>query len=522
MVTMHHEQGVAFAADGATRFTGRPTSSLATAGPGATNTLTIIASAWFDSVPTIFLSGQVQSYLLKDDRPLRQFGLQECDLLPMAASVTKRAKRAATAAEVPALLDEALRVALEGRPGPVLIELPYDVQAMPDQADSRARRGVDYPGPDPVPAEALGELFDALAAAQRPVMLLGGGVRLAGAAERIRELRGCSAPRSPCRHDRPGRAARERSAAARRHRDVRRPLGEHAGSFEADVLLVLGSRLDHGVLGCRCGAVRRGGGPSSRWTATPARCSGSRACRRRRRPRRLRRRRAAAGPSAGYPADWQDWRAHVAELRARWPDTEELAGCRGINPNVLMRQLSAVSPAAAAFVVDEGQHLWWACQSMQPAEGQRFLAALGLAACGWSFPAAVGVAHATGRPWSCWCGDGAFQFNLQELQTRRPRTRAGEDRARGQRQPRQRAPAPGNSVRRPVHRNRPGLRLRLPDFVRLAQAYGIDSQSVAAPGDIGPTRCTGCGTMRRPPRCCGCRSTRTTAASRTCPSALRS
>src|SRR5689334_6667838 len=127
LVNMHHEQSVAFAVDGFGRLNGTPAVGLGT-GPGATNMLTPIASSFLDSVPGVFITGQVQSYLLRGTRPVRQFGLQECDISAMAAPVTKGTWRPETAAEVPAILDEAIALSLDGRPGPVLVELPTDLQ----------------------------------------------------------------------------------------------------------------------------------------------------------------------------------------------------------------------------------------------------------------------------------------------------------------------------------------------------------------------------------------------------------
>lgn len=481
IVTMHHEQGVAFAADGATRLLGRPAVALATAGPGATNTLTAIASAYLDSIPTIFLSGQVQSYLMKGERPVRQFAFQECDLLPMAAPVTKLARRASSAREVPELLSLAMEVALSGRPGPVLIEVPYDVQAMPAPPGARAEPAA-APVPGPVPAAVVDEVLAALSAGQRPAVIIGGGVRIAAAAERIGALlhrigvpvAASASALDVLPYDDPLRLG---------------VIGMYGNRWvnlavsEADVVLVIGSRLDHGTIGADVSPWRRGR------QIFQVDCD----------PGEMQRVRGvhqvvadigafadAALPLARareFPA-WETWHARVAALRARWPDTEELAGCPGINPNVLMGQLSSASPPAAAFVLDEGQHMWWAIQSIRPAGGQRVITALGLAPCGWAFPASVGMAHTTRRPVVALVGDGAFQFNIQELQTvvrgRLPikivildngshgNVRQLQEQAFGRRYT---ATVPGHGY-------------DVPDFVQVARAYGVEGRSVSAPGDV--------------------------------------
>ncbi len=481
IVTMHHEQGVAFAADGATRLLGRPAVALATAGPGATNMLTAIAGAYLDSIPTIFMSGQVQSYLMKGERPVRQFAFQECDLLPVAGPITKLAMRARSAPEVPGLLDLAMKVALEGRPGPVLIEVPYDVQAMPAPAGARPERAA-VPVPGPVPAPVVQEVFDALAAGERPAVVIGGGVRLAGAAGRVRELvRLLGVPV----------VASATALDVLPHDDPLRlgVIGMYGNRWanlavsEADVVLVLGSRLDHGTLGADVSPWRRGK------QIYQVDCD----------PGEMHRVRGihpveadigafadAALPLARareFPVR-EDWHARVAGLRAQWPDTEELAGCPGINPNVLMRQLSAAAPRDAAFVLDEGQHTWWGIQSIQPAQGQRIVVALGLAPCGWAFPAGVGMACTSGRPVLALVGDGAFQFNIQELQT----VMRGhlpikivvlDNGSHGNVRQLQEHAFGGRYIS-----TVPSHGYDTPDFVHVAQAYGIDSRSVSEPADV--------------------------------------
>ncbi|HEY8981598.1 MAG TPA: thiamine pyrophosphate-binding protein [Streptomyces sp.] len=481
LVTMHHEQAVAFAADGAGRYHASPAIALATAGPGATNMLTAIGSAYLDSVPALFITGQVQSYLLKGEREVRQYGFQECDVVAMAAPVTKAAWRATSAAEVPALLDEAVRVATSGRPGPVLLELPSDVQTAPAPAEVRPRPAANLVEPFR-DAAAVEKMLEAFIAAARPTVLVGGGVQAAGAEAVTRAralLRQLGAP-----------TASSVTALDVLPADDQLRLGMigmygnrwvNLAMDESDFVLVLGSRLDFGTVGADVAAWRRGR-TVYQVDVDPAEM------------RRLR----SVHPLVADLGDFLDtalplaerqkfpdrkaWRERTEELRARWPDTRELAGCPGINPNTLVRQLSAASSAAAAFVVDAGQHLWWACQSIQPAEGQRFLPALGLGPCGWAFPAAIGVAHTTRRPVVLFAGDGAFQFNIQELQTivrdRLPvkivvvdngshgSVRQLQEQAFGSRYP---TTVEGYDA---------------PDFVRVAQAYGVAARAVAEPDGV--------------------------------------
>jgi acetolactate synthase-1/2/3 large subunit len=124
-------------------------------------------------------------------------------------------------------------------------------------------------------------------------------------------------------------------------------------------------------------------------------------------------RQAGADALPSYAA----WNEEIAAKRAEWPDTAELPDVEGTNPNVLMHQLSAVSGPAGAFVVDVGQHQQWAAQSLELHADQRFLTSGGMGAMGFSLPAAIGAALATGKPAVVIAGDGCFQLNLQELET---------------------------------------------------------------------------------------------------------
>jgi acetolactate synthase I/II/III large subunit len=479
LVNMHHEQSVAFAVDGFGRFNGTPAVGLGT-GPGATNLLTPITSSFLDSIPAVFITGQVQSYLVKGARPVRQFGLQEADIRAMAGPVTKGTWRPETAADVPAILDEAIALSLDGRPGPVLVELPSDLQTaqVPDERQPRprppAKTGMDDAG-------GLSSLFDELSAAERPLVLVGGGVRAAHATEACRALLACL--------DVPVIA----TVSALDVLDADDPLRvgllgmfgnrwANLAAMEADFVLVLGSKLDLGTIGADVNAWAKGrmiyqvdcdpGEMGRVRTARTIVADLGEFCR-----SALEVARDHAPP--GRPR----WTQRLDELRQAWPDTNELGDCDGINPNVLARELSAASPTECDFVVDAGQHLWWTAQSIQPRLGQRFLPSLGLGPCGYSLPAAIGVALSSHRPAVVVVGDGAFQFNLQELQTvvrnRLPiKILLVDNRCHG-------------SVRQFQEENLEArypttvIDYDTPDFTRLAEAYGIRSREVSEPDGVG-------------------------------------
>ncbi len=126
----HHEQAAAMSADAYARVTGGLGCAIGTSGPGATNMITGIAGAWFDSVPVIYISGQVATYRMKKDTGVRQLGFQETDILPMVEPITKYAVMIKDPAQIAYELEKATYIAISGRPGPVLIDIPDDLQRL--------------------------------------------------------------------------------------------------------------------------------------------------------------------------------------------------------------------------------------------------------------------------------------------------------------------------------------------------------------------------------------------------------
>ena len=129
VVSLRHEQSAAMAADVYGRLTGIPGVALATSGPGATNLLTGIAGSYFDSSPAVFITGQVNRGEQRGQRDIRQQGFQETDIVAMARPVTKAAWMVEDAEAFPSMLEDAFALATEGRPGPVLLDIPMDVQS---------------------------------------------------------------------------------------------------------------------------------------------------------------------------------------------------------------------------------------------------------------------------------------------------------------------------------------------------------------------------------------------------------
>ena len=418
IVSMHHEQGAAFAAEGWARMKGVPGVAMATSGPGATNLLTGIGSCYFDSVPTVFITGQVNRHEQKGDRAIRQLGFQETDIVAMAKPITKAAWLVNDPDELPAIMEKAFALALSGRPGPVLIDIPMDVQrhVLADSVQVpvfNTNMGIE--AVDAIArASFLTQLAESLARASKPIVLAGGGVRSGRAIEAFRAL--IDHLQIPVVH-----SLMAVDVLPTAHPQRFGMIGSYGnrwanlGFGQSDFVLVLGSRLDIRQTGsdlegfgkgrvfyhvdCETGELNNRVLGCVTWLEELAPF--------------LKAAILELAPASGYRADWQ---AELEQLRQQWPDTRELLSATGINPNAFMHRLSAHTKYAQAYVADVGQHQMWAAQSLDFEEHQRFMTSGGMGAMGFALPAGIGAALASG-PAVVIAGDGGFQLNIQELQT---------------------------------------------------------------------------------------------------------
>jgi len=470
LVTMHHEQAAALAACGWAQVTGRPGVALATSGPGAVNLLTGVATAYFDSIPAVFLTGQVNSGEISAGSSMRQLGFQETDVVSMAAPVTKGARQAASAGEIPDLLCWAFDLAASGRPGPVLLDLPMNFQRgeVNENVDCGAAPKTAVNGQ--ALADFTGALGEALERAERPLLLVGNGVARSGTAKVLSEL--VRLWEIPAVWSLMGKGLLEDCGDL-----ASGMIGTYGNRWanralvESDLLLVLGSRLDIRQTGVDTEALQRGRA-IFQVDIDRGELGG-----------RVR-------PTKGLVADLADvvpalaslrprpcraWRERLRALRELWPDTAEFDLPSGIHPNRLMARIGAASAKAAGFVTDVGAHQMWAAQSL-PVEGRRFLSSGGMGAMGYALPAAIGATLAAGAPFVVLAGDGGFQCNIQELQTV---VRNGlplkivivDNRSLGMVRQFQEAYFEGRL---------PGTvwGYDAPDFERIALAYGIDARTV--------------------------------------------
>jgi len=190
-VCNHHEQSCAMAADGYARQNGKLGACYATSGPGGTNTITGIVGCWQDSTPVVFLTGQsktTQTIQVSGIEGLRQFGTFEVDIVPMVKSVTKYAEMITDAKTVRYHVEKALYLATSGRPGPVLLDLPLDIQGAQIDPDEQVGYTPEKPQSYAPTVQEIAQVAEHLKNAKRPVILAGYGVRVAGAVEELRLL----------------------------------------------------------------------------------------------------------------------------------------------------------------------------------------------------------------------------------------------------------------------------------------------------------------------------------------------
>ncbi|MFA5329303.1 MAG: thiamine pyrophosphate-binding protein [Prolixibacteraceae bacterium] len=415
IVSMHHEQAAAMAADAYGRITNKPGITLATSGPGATNLLTGIGNCYFDSVPAIFITGQVNLNEQKGDLPTRQIGFQETDIVNMAKPITKEAYAVKTAKEIPFIFEEAYRMATSGRPGPVLIDIPMNIQ----------NEKIDLPV---LKTTAIGKevnateqqtffrnYLTALKNSNRPLVLVGRGIRSSGSVEQFQNfLRKYRIPvvtsllgfdALPYNH-----SQRIGFIGTYGNRWANYALGS------CDLLLVLGSRLDLRQTGSDIPSFQNGKviyHVDIEQAELNNRITGCITLK------------AdlfdffsqIQNSDSDYNAP-TGWLNEIEGKKQARLDTSELENIDGINPNIFIHQLSKASQHAKAFIADVGNNQMWTSQSLEINENQLFLTSGGMGAMGYSLPAAIGASITMGNaPVVCIAGDGGFQINIQELQT---------------------------------------------------------------------------------------------------------
>jgi len=416
IISVHHEQAAAFAADAYGRYLGRPGIALATSGPGATNLLTGIASCYFDSSPALFITGQVNTHEQKGSRLVRQLGFQETDIVSMARPVTKKCFQVERPEDLESIMKEAYALTMSDRPGPVLVDIPMNMQSA--QIEVGPIKYIENdPGVISASLDKIESLYEAIKKSKKPLILAGQGISCARAKDEFRHL--IEHTQIPVvtsllavdilPFDHPLRVGLIGSYGNR---------WANLAIGAADLLLVIGSRLDIRQTGAHIDGFRKDK------TIFHIDCDASEINNRVKEcipivaDAKIFLQEAFSYFSSHTFTTHNSWLSEINSLKKAWPDTSELKDFDGINPNHFMHELSTATQKYAAYSVDVGNHQMWAAQSLEINASQSFITSGGMGAMGFALPAAIGCCLASGKkPVLAIAGDGAFQLNIQELQT---------------------------------------------------------------------------------------------------------
>lgn len=407
-----HEQAAAFAAEGYARIKNDIGTAIATSGPGATNLITGIASAYFDSIPCLYLTGQVNTYEYKGSLDIRQAGFQETDIVSIVTPITKYAVRITDPRQIKYELEKAISIAMGERKGPVLLDIPMDIQ----NSSIEPSYLTGYTPLEKAPrseGNMITHIEKSIHSSKRPVLLAGGGVRSANAAKLLEET--VRKFKIPVVTTLMGKDSFDNSNEY--YCGMIGTYGNRYANFtlaNADFILALGTRLD------------------SRQTGTDRNSFAREA--------RLIRvdidpRQAAyqikedeyflnmdlgeflplLNESSENKNPVIDWIKKVEEYKELFPSylSEEIS-----DPNYIMHWLSKLLGPEDVICTDVGQNQMWAAQSLCITKNQRFLTSGGMGAMGFSLPCAIGACYA-GVKGSIYAvvGDGGLQMNIQELET---------------------------------------------------------------------------------------------------------
>jgi acetolactate synthase I/II/III large subunit len=478
-ILVRHEAGGGHAAQGYAKATGKVGVAFATSGPGATNLITPICDAMMDSVPVVFITGQVRTELLGTD------GFQEADTLGITIPIVKHSFMIQDPKEIPRAIHEAFYIARSGRPGPVLVDIPQDLSR--GEIEYEPVTDVRLPGYQPTTdgnQKQIRQAAKALAAAQRPVIYAGGGVVNANASEELVEF--ATSDRFPVTCTLMGLGAFPAP-----HEQWLGMLGMHgtrAANYamdEADLICAVGARFDDRVTGKLSEFA-----PHAKFIhidVDPAEISKNIPAHipivgdaKRVLAKLLIEYRALGSDPARLGAWWE----RIEGWREKYPLGYEDSTDTEIKPQYMIQALYEATGGEAIVTSDVGQHQMWAAQYYDFPAPRRWINSGGLGTMGFGLPAAMGAA--VGCPDQlvcCIAGDGSVQMNAQELAT-----------------------CAQNNIPIKVfimnngflgmvrqwqeffyERNYAATPLLNPDFAKLGEAYGIRSMTVSERSQVMPS-----------------------------------
>jgi acetolactate synthase-1/2/3 large subunit len=412
-ILVRHEAGGGHAAQGYAKATGKVGVAFATSGPGATNLVTPICDSMMDSVPVVFITGQVRTELLGTD------GFQEADTIGITMPVVKHSFMIQSPHEIPRAIHEAFHVARTGRPGPALVDIPQDLSR--GEIDYEPVTDVRLPGYQPRMEgnqKQIRQAAKALAAAQRPVIYAGGGVINANAAEELTEF--VRSDRFPVTCTLMGLGAYP--APDPQWLGMLGMHGTRAANYamdEADLICAVGARFDDRITGKlsefapRAKFIHIDIDPAEISKNVPAHI-----------PivgdakhvlAKLVNEYRAVGAD---PARLEAWWGRIGGWQEKYPLGYEDSSDNEIKPQYMIKALYEATEGEAIVTSDVGQHQMWAAQYYDFSKPRQWINSGGLGTMGFGLPAAMGAAvGCPDRLVCCVAGDGSVQMNVQELAT---------------------------------------------------------------------------------------------------------
>lgn len=415
IVNCINEQGAGFAAEGYARVTGKVGVAFATSGPGATNLITPIGSCFFDSVPSIFITGQVNTYEYKYDKPVRQIGFQETDIVSIIKPIVKYAVMIDDVKNIKYELEKAYYLSENGRKGPVLIDIPMNIQRSEVNINSltsffNSDEYLEFQSSNKINQNNIVKVVDLLNTSKRPIILIGGGVRLSNASEEL--LKYIKKYSIPVVYSLMGK-----DGISEEYQYNFGMIGSYGNRYgnlalaNSDLIMVLGSRLDTRQTGTSLDTFAREAKIIQ--VDIDKNELGSK-----------------IQTDVEINSNIKDFINVLNQFEIKIDTSEwlkkletyknEFSSIIGIDnkvkiPNFVISMISKYLQDED-ICVDVGQHQMWTAQSLDIKSSQRVLFSGGMGAMGFALPSAIGACIGSNKRTVVIAGDGGIQMNIQELE----------------------------------------------------------------------------------------------------------
>jgi len=408
-----HEQSIAFAVSAVGRLSNLPAIAFATSGPGATNLLTGIGDCYFDSVPALFITGQVNTHELKGDSGIRQLGFQETDIVSMAVPITKLSIQITEPNQIVDVLEEAYNLAINGRPGPVLIDIPMNIQR--SQIDVNLKKPAIKKESICLDLEdKIEEVIKVLLNAKSPLFWIGNGIHTSKSESLFIELNKIlNIPVVTSLH-----AIDLLENADQNKVGMIGAYGNRWSNMSikhADCIIFLGTRVDIRQTGANVSifdhikTIRVDNEPAELDNRVQAEI-------------KINAKldvffKSFIHQAGNFKFSFSNWHQKITSLKKEYPIQNEVSIQKSeINPHELFLKISQNSHGNTIYCADVGSHQMWAAQSLVFKRSDRFLTSGGMGSMGFCLPAAIGAAlYEPSKNVVAIIGDGSFQMNIQEL-----------------------------------------------------------------------------------------------------------